>query len=135
MNAALDAAFFLPDVNFNGTDAGTISFLANDGTDDSNTASITFDIEAINGDPYYTRLPSSITVEEDEYPMYFRNALSGGNFGDVDSGTSLVTFKMTASSELIGFSNPVGYRWAIPTSSWPFSTCSGPTKENIPKKC
>lgn len=43
INAALDAATFTP--NTAGINAGTISFTSNDGTDDSNTASVTFNID------------------------------------------------------------------------------------------
>ncbi|MBB6328997.1 gliding motility-associated-like protein [Algoriphagus iocasae] len=109
INTALDEAVFVPDLNLAGTGVATISFVSNDGSADSNTATVIFDIAAVNDDPYFTGLPTSITVEEDEYPMYFRNAISGGSFGDVDSGAGLVTFKMTASDGLIGIANPVGY--------------------------
>ncbi|WP_191322039.1 MBG domain-containing protein [Algoriphagus aquimarinus] len=51
LNTALDAATFTPTPSLVGTDAGTIAFVSNDGTDDSNTASVTFDIAPSNNPP------------------------------------------------------------------------------------
>uniref|UniRef100_UPI0035653A7E cadherin-like domain-containing protein n=1 Tax=Ancylomarina sp. TaxID=1970196 RepID=UPI0035653A7E len=51
INTALDAATFTPTPNLSGTNAATISFTTNDGTDDSNTASVSFDITAVNDTP------------------------------------------------------------------------------------
>ncbi|MFT4764322.1 MAG: hypothetical protein ACI9OH_001416 [Oleispira sp.] len=44
INTALDAATFTPTNGLSGTNAGTISFKSNDGTTDSNTATVTFHI-------------------------------------------------------------------------------------------
>src|SRR5690606_36295282 len=65
INAALDAATFIPAPNLYGTNAGTISFVSNDGTANSNNASVTFAIAGVNDDPTITGLPSSVTVTED----------------------------------------------------------------------
>lgn len=54
INAALDAATFTPTANLNGTGVGTIAFITNDGTVDSNNATITFDITAVNDEPSFT---------------------------------------------------------------------------------
>src|SRR5690606_7765973 len=51
INAALDVATFTPTPDLYGADAGTISFVSNDGTANSNTASVTFDINGVNDAP------------------------------------------------------------------------------------
>lgn len=47
INTALDAATFTPTAELIGISAGTISFIASDGTVDSNTATVSFDIEDV----------------------------------------------------------------------------------------
>ncbi len=93
INAALDAATFTPTPNLNGTNAGTISFTTNDGTDTSSPASITFDITAVNDDPTITGLSASVTVTEDTQSNV---DLSTASFADVDSASITVT--LTAST-------------------------------------
>ncbi|WP_339755054.1 MBG domain-containing protein [Algoriphagus aquimarinus] len=51
INTALDAATFSPTSNLFGTNAGTIAFVSNDGTADSNNASVTFNIAGVNDAP------------------------------------------------------------------------------------
>lgn len=99
LNAALDAATFVSDLNLNGTGAGTISFVANDGAADSNTASVTFDIEAINDDPTLSGLPASLSMQEDgslevTYPFLIANITDA----DVPPGTADRTIIFEASS-------------------------------------
>ncbi|MEC3880681.1 beta strand repeat-containing protein [Parapedobacter sp. 10938] len=53
INAALAAATFTPTPNLSGTDAGSISFVSNDGTAGSNQATVTFNIIAANGGPVF----------------------------------------------------------------------------------
>lgn len=108
INTALDAATFTPTADLNGTSAGSISFTSNDGTDDSNTASVTFDISAVNDDPTFTGLPSSITVTEDVSPSFLSNALSAGTFADIDAGGNDVTLTLSLNSGTFGFANPGG---------------------------
>jgi len=55
INAALDAATFTPTPDFYGTNAGNITFTSNDGTDTSNTATVIFDILAVNDAPSFTK--------------------------------------------------------------------------------
>ena len=55
INTALDAATFTPINDFNGPNTGSIQITSNDGTDDSNTASVTFDITAVNDAPSFTK--------------------------------------------------------------------------------
>ena len=47
LNTALDAATFTPTTGLSGTDAGTIGFITNDGTTDSNNATVTFSISEL----------------------------------------------------------------------------------------
>ncbi|TAJ12651.1 choice-of-anchor D domain-containing protein [Marinilabiliaceae bacterium JC017] len=51
INTALDAATYTPTPNLNGVNAGVISFISNDGTTDSNEASVSFDITPVNDAP------------------------------------------------------------------------------------
>ena len=64
INAALDAATFTPTADVNGVNAGGISFVANDGEDDSNLISLTFNITAVNDEPSFTA-GANETVNED----------------------------------------------------------------------
>ncbi|ERM80577.1 hypothetical protein P872_12685, partial [Rhodonellum psychrophilum GCM71 = DSM 17998] len=108
INTALAAATFAPTPDLFGTNAGGISFTANDGTSTSAVASATFDILGINDDPTFIGLPASITVVEDVSPSYLSNALSAGTFNDVDAGSNDVTLILTVSSGTLGFANPQG---------------------------
>ncbi|RZS90596.1 VCBS domain-containing protein [Aquimarina brevivitae] len=54
INFALDAAIFSPISDFNGNNAGSIAITSNDGTVDSNTATVMFDIIAVNDAPSFT---------------------------------------------------------------------------------
>jgi Secretion system C-terminal sorting domain/Matrixin len=93
INIALDAATFTPTPNLNGVNAGTIAFTSNDGTANSNTASVTFDIAAVNDDPTYSNLPTDITVIENTPSNV---DISAGFFEDIDSDTDAVTVTITA---------------------------------------
>lgn len=108
INTALDAATFTSTPNLFGTNAGTISFISNDGSDDSNVASITFNIQPVNDDPTFTGLPASITVLEDASGSSLNGALSNGTFSDIDAGSSSVVLFVTTSSGTFSFANPGG---------------------------
>ena len=98
INAALDAATFVSDLNLNGAGAGTIAFSSNDGAADSNTASVTFDIEAINDDPTLTGFPISLTMQEDG-TLEVATPLQIANIIDIDAtlgGTRTIIFEATA---------------------------------------
>ncbi len=64
INTALDAATFTPTADLNGVNAGTVLFKTNDGTIDSNNATVTFDISAVNDAPVIT-IPIDQSVTED----------------------------------------------------------------------
>ncbi|SFU19261.1 hypothetical protein SAMN04489724_0128, partial [Algoriphagus locisalis] len=109
INNALSNATFTPTPNLFGEDAGVISFTANDGTSTSAEASVTFDIVGVNDDPTFEGILNSITVEEDEYPAYLRNALSSGIFEDIDAGLNNVSLTIAASQGAILIGNPTSY--------------------------
>ncbi|MFA8433533.1 MAG: choice-of-anchor D domain-containing protein [Marinifilaceae bacterium] len=84
INSALDAATFTPTPNLSGTNAGTIAFTTNDGTADSNTASVSFDITAENDAP--TASDFTITSIKD-----YTTTFTAANFGYSDlDGDALV---------------------------------------------
>lgn len=98
INTALDAATFTPTANLNGTNAGGISFVSNDGTVNSNAASVTFNISAVNDDPTVTGLPSSITINEDATDDVFD--ISSATISDIDAGSGALTLKLVATGGL-----------------------------------
>jgi hypothetical protein len=65
INTALDAATFTPTPNHFGDNAATIAFVSNDGTDNSNNATVTFDIIAVNDPPTLTATGNNPTFIED----------------------------------------------------------------------
>ncbi|WP_169724996.1 MBG domain-containing protein [Algoriphagus terrigena] len=126
INTALDAATFTPIANLFGTGVATIAFVSNDGTVDSNTASGTFDIAGVNDDPTFGGIINSITVVEDEYPAYLRDALSSGLFQDIDAGLSDVSLTIATSQGVIGISNPAGYGVSQSGHNTPTLILTGP---------
>ncbi|WP_439487428.1 putative Ig domain-containing protein, partial [Algoriphagus sp.] len=101
INAALDAATFTPTPNLFGTNAGTISFFSNDGTVNSNTATVSFDIAGVNDPPNITGLPSTITVTEDatEDPL----DISSATISDIDAGSGELTLKLEATGGIFDY--------------------------------
>ncbi|TDN83870.1 hypothetical protein DET49_12070 [Salegentibacter sp. 24] len=106
INAALTAATFTPNPDLNGTNGGTISFFSNDAEVDSNVASVSFDIEAINDDPKLTGLPNSIAVEEDASDNPFD--ISSATISDVDAGSGEVTLKLSATGGIFDIAAGTG---------------------------
>ncbi|MBE8719705.1 beta strand repeat-containing protein, partial [Sphingobacterium pedocola] len=126
INTALDAATFTPIANLYGANAGSISFVSNDGTANSNTALVTFDIAGVNDDPTFAGIINSITVVEDEYPAYLRDALSSGLFQDIDAGSNDVSLTIVTSQGVLGISNPAGYGVSQSGHNTPTLTLTGP---------
>uniref|UniRef100_UPI000556D3EA beta strand repeat-containing protein n=1 Tax=Aquimarina latercula TaxID=987 RepID=UPI000556D3EA len=93
INAALDAATFTPTPNLNGTNAGTISFTTNDGTDTSSPASVTFDITAVNDEPSFTA-GANETINEDAGAQTVNGWATAIDDGDADA-TQTLTFTVT----------------------------------------
>jgi hypothetical protein len=74
INNALDAATFTPTPNLSGTNAATISFTTNDGTDISSAASVSFDIIPVNDVP----TPTVYFNSSDELTSNFSTGQSSG---------------------------------------------------------
>ncbi|WP_338224309.1 MBG domain-containing protein [Algoriphagus confluentis] len=99
VNAALDAAIFTPTPNLSGANAGTISFISNDGTADSNTASVTFDIEPVNDPPVFDG-NRVISYTEDGSPTPFN---AGGNIILTDpEGDDIIEATITLNDGISG---------------------------------
>ncbi len=95
INTALDAATFTPTPNLSGTGAGTIAFVSNDGTDNSNTATVSFDITAVNDEPSLTATGASPTFTEDgAAAVLFTNAAAS----TVESGQTLDSLILTVTN-------------------------------------
>ncbi|UCS92362.1 gliding motility-associated C-terminal domain-containing protein [Echinicola marina] len=106
INAALDAATFTPTPDLYGPGVATISFISNDGTDNSNTASVTFDIAGVNDDPTIIGLPSSITVEEDATEDPFD--ISAATIGDIDAESGELTITLEATGGIFDIAAGTG---------------------------
>jgi VCBS repeat-containing protein len=93
---------YTPDANYAGSDSFT--FKANDGTIDSNTATVDIDVAAINDDPSFTK-GADETVLEDAGAQTVDNwatAISPG--GGADEAGQTVTFTVTNDSNAALFS-------------------------------
>ena len=104
INTALDAATFTPTANRFGTNAGTIAFKSNDGTEDSNNATITFDIAAVNDPPSLTATGLSPTFTEggSASALYSTTAVSVVEAGQTITALTLtITNVNDASSEIL----------------------------------
>ncbi|MEJ4088934.1 MBG domain-containing protein [Galbibacter orientalis] len=67
INTALDLAKFQPSSNLYGVNAGSISFVSNNGMSNSNRASVTFDIISVNDAPIIGGTPNKIAIEQSPY--------------------------------------------------------------------
>ena len=105
INTALDEATFTPFANFYGTGAGVIAFTSNDGTVNSNSASVTFDIAGVNDDPAISGLPASISVTED---VAGNVDLSSATLTDVDAGAGDITLKLSVTAGTFSASSSGG---------------------------
>ncbi|MFC3197128.1 MBG domain-containing protein [Parapedobacter deserti] len=101
VNTALKAATFTPTPDFFGT--ATIAFLANDGYVNSNEASVSFPVTAVNDVPTVVGLPAVITVTED---IMGNLDISSSSFADVDSDE--ITVILSVFNGTIAFSAPGG---------------------------
>ncbi|WP_298541766.1 Ig-like domain-containing protein [uncultured Aquimarina sp.] len=104
INAALDAATFTPTANLNGNNAGGISFIANDNTDNSNTASVTFTINAVNDEPSFTAGVNEI-VNEDAGAQTVNGWATAIDDGDADA-TQTLTFTVTNDNNALFSAQP-----------------------------
>ncbi len=98
INIALDAATFTPTPNLNGTNAGTITIISNDGTDNSNSASVSFNIIGSNDLPTISA-PSAPTVVEDDMFVALADNI---NVDDIDGDNQTVTISITGGVVTVG---------------------------------
>ncbi|XQW84544.1 Ig-like domain-containing protein [Thalassotalea piscium] len=102
INAALDAATFTPTPGLSGTNAGTVAFKANDGTEDSNTASVTFDIAVVTPTimfATYNAITNSLVVTGTNFEA------NAGATNDVDVSDLTVTGQAGATYTLLSTSD------------------------------
>ncbi len=99
INTALDAATFTPTADLSGINAGTIAFISNDGTADSNNASVSFDIIAVNDEPKLTATGSDPTFTEDGAAAGLFTSASASTS---ESGQTITGFTLTVSNVLDG---------------------------------
>ncbi|MBN3582283.1 gliding motility-associated C-terminal domain-containing protein [Algoriphagus aestuarii] len=111
INTALDAATFTPALDLFGTNAGIISFVTNDGAVDSNLATVTFDIAAVNDPPNF----GTITVNKDYNEGSASTALGIVLLSDSDNVSSptdetiskaTITNTIPATGDLISVGTP-----------------------------
>ncbi len=88
LNTSLDAATFTPVPDLDGTDVATISFIANDGTANSNTASVTFDINGVNDVPGFSSSAITAPSQDNSY-QYTINTTDKDEDAIVITGTTL----------------------------------------------
>ena len=93
INAALDAATFTPTANLNGINAGSIAFVSNDGTIDSNNASVTFNITPVNDAPSFT-IGANQSVNEDAGAQTVTGFATALDDGDTEV-TQLLSFSVS----------------------------------------
>ena len=84
LNAQTGAYTYTPNANYNGADSFT--FKANDGTTDSNIATVSLSVEAVNDAPVVSNAPPAEATAEDT-PFAF--SLPANIFADVDLGDTL----------------------------------------------
>ncbi|SFB46063.1 MBG domain-containing protein [Algoriphagus aquimarinus] len=110
INTALDAATFTPTSNLFGTNAGTIAFVSNDGTADSNNASVTFNIAGENDAPVVDQNSvSSANWTEGASPTIVNSSIlvSDVEGDNITSATiSIVDF---VTGDILGITTPSPY--------------------------
>ncbi len=105
INAALDAATFTPTTDLNGTNVGTIAFVSNDGTDDSNNASVTFNIIAVNDEPSFTP-GANETVNEDAGAQTVNAWATSLNTGATNENAQTLSFTVTNDNNALFSTQP-----------------------------
>jgi len=98
-DAATGAFTYLPDGNYNGTDSFT--FIVNDGTVDSNTATVFVSVLAVNDAPVISAPPPQYTSDVVRFSPLNNNAVT---VDDIDLGTNLlrVTIAVTGGTVSLG---------------------------------
>lgn len=97
---------YTPALNYNGTDSFT--FKVNDGTVDSNTATVTINIAAVNDIPTLTTVsPLTGGVEDAPFTITYATLAAAGNEADVDTTTLLFRVEAVISGTLTKNGVPV----------------------------
>ena len=124
MNA--DGSFtYTPNSNYTGPDSLIYQVCDNGALSRCDTAWVRFSVEAINDDPTFTGLPTSITINEDEYFAHLRNALSDGVFADIDAGSNAVSLTLHVDKGVIMFAANGGISVTISGNGSPTAIITG----------
>ncbi len=105
INTALDAATFTPTADLFGTDVASISIISNDGTIDSNNASITFSISAVNDVPSFTAGANQM-VNEDAGMQTVTDWASAISAGPANESTQTLSFTVTNDNNALFSAQP-----------------------------
>jgi len=105
INTALDAATFTPTTNLNGTNAGTISFTANDGLETSEAASVSFDITPVNDEPSFM-VGANETVNEDAEVQIVSSWATNIDVGATNESGQTLTFSVSNDNNALFSSQP-----------------------------
>jgi VCBS repeat-containing protein len=85
---------YTPEANYNGSDSFT--YKANDGTQDSNTATVDITVNAVNDAPSFTS-GSNVTVDEDS-GAYSAAWATGMSAGPSDESGQTLSFNIVSNS-------------------------------------
>ncbi len=100
---------YTPDANYNGPDS--FKYKANDGTVDSNVATVGITVKSVNDNPTVSADKASVTVDEGQ------TAQNTGKYGDVDGDT------VTLSASRGNVTKNADGTW-----SWSYATTDGPAQ-------
>jgi hypothetical protein len=98
-----------------------ITFVANDGTDDSNVANTTVSMTAVNDAPVATITPTGYGVNEDDGPR----ALGGVSVSDVDAGSNDLSISLAVSDGDLNLSTTTGLTFVGGANGSPTMTFTG----------
>src|SRR5256712_648917 len=111
---------YTPAANFNGTDGFT--YKANDGTADSNVATLTISVTAVNDAPSFTK-GADQTVLEDAGPQTVSGWATAISAGPVDESGQTLNFIVTTTNAALFSAQPA----VSATGTLTFTPAAGPT--------
>ncbi|TXE06930.1 MBG domain-containing protein [Algoriphagus aquimarinus] len=118
LNTALDAATFTPTPNLFGTGVATIGFVSNDGTADSNTASVTFNITGVNDAPVVDQNGVSIADwTEGASPTVINSAILVIDPEDDNITSATISVADFVTGDILGITTPSPYSSSYNTST------------------
>ena len=104
-----DGSFdYTPVADFNGTDS--FSYKANDGSLESNTATVTITLNPVNDAPVITRPASATTDEDTPFTFNVSNTIS---VADVDAGVNSVQVALSVSHGTLSLSGVAGLSFSF----------------------